>query len=147
MLGRFVTGVTVATACADDTFVGVTANSFTSVSLDPPLVLFCVHNDAHVCGPLQQAGAFAINILGADQAHVSRQFAGARVDRFAGVPVREGVTASPILRDALAYLECHIAGVMSGGDHLIILGAVCDLGVQRDDRPLTFYRGDYGRLA
>jgi 3-hydroxy-9,10-secoandrosta-1,3,5(10)-triene-9,17-dione monooxygenase reductase component len=145
VLGHFVTGVTVVTALVDEP-IGLTANSFTSVSLDPPLVLFCVHYSSRTRSCFQRAGAFAVNMLGAEQAAISKLFATPGADRFANVRVRPGLTSSPILLDALAFLECRIVREYEGGDHLIVLGHVLDLGILRDGEPLTFFRGAYGRL-
>lgn len=144
VLGRFVTGVTVVTTRINDEPVGLTVNSFTSVSLDPPLVLFCVDYRSRTRNSFQRAGAFAINILGAEQETISRLFAKPGADRFANLDVRIGSTGSPILPDALAFLDCRIVGEFEGGDHLIVLGEVVDLGILHDREPLTFFRGVLG---
>ncbi|WP_173153337.1 flavin reductase family protein [Phytohabitans suffuscus] len=135
MLGRFVTGVTVVTARVAGSFLGLTANSFTSVSLEPPQVLFCVHSSSRARDGLQRAAGFAVNILGADQEQISRQFAATDSDRFTGVDVRPGRTGAPILTDAVAFLECRRVAEMTGGDHLIVLGEVLEFGVLSDRAP------------
>ncbi|PYC71647.1 flavin reductase [Micromonospora arborensis] len=146
VLGRFVTGVTVVTADVVGVPLGLTANSFTSVSMKPPLVLFCVHSSSRAKAGLQQAGGFAINILGADQEHISRQFARAGENRFADVPFRPGRTGAPILVGAVAYLECRTKAEFEGGDHLIVLGEVLEFGILRDTEPLAFLGGRYGQV-
>jgi flavin reductase (DIM6/NTAB) family NADH-FMN oxidoreductase RutF len=85
--------------------------------------------------------------LGEDQTEISKLFATRSMDQFANVRVRSGTTGSPILLDALAFLDCRIVREYEGGDHLIVLGHVVDLGVLRDGKPLTFFRGSYGRLT
>jgi 3-hydroxy-9,10-secoandrosta-1,3,5(10)-triene-9,17-dione monooxygenase reductase component len=147
ILGRFVTGVTIATTRAGDVPVGLTVNSFTSVSLDPPLVLFCVNSRSRALSSFQQAGVFAINILGVEQEAVSRLFAKPDTDRFANLDIRTGFTGAPILSNSLAFLDCRIVGEYEGGDHLIVLGEVVDLGVLQDGEPLAFFKGAYGRLG
>jgi len=146
VLGRFVTGVTVVTADVVGAPLGLTANSFTSVSMKPPLVLFCVHSSSRARAGLQQAGSFAINILGVDQEHVSRQFARTWESRFTGVPFRPGRTGAPILVNAMAYLECRTTAEVEGGDHLIVLGEVLEFGILRDAEPLAFLGGRYGQV-
>jgi len=138
VLGRFVTGVTVVTARVAGSFLGLTANSFTSVSLDPPLVLFCVHSSSRAREGMQRTTGFAVNILGADQEQLSRQFAATDSDRFTGVDVRLGRTGAPILTDAVAFLECRRMAEMTGGDHLILLG---------DRAPLAVLDGRYVRVG
>jgi 3-hydroxy-9,10-secoandrosta-1,3,5(10)-triene-9,17-dione monooxygenase reductase component len=143
ILGQFVTGVTVVTARDPAGPVGITANSFTSVSLDPPLVLFCVGWNSSSGRRIQRAGAFSVNILGREQERVSRQFAATAGNRFASVATTPGATGAPILDDALAYLECRIAEVLEGGDHAIVVGRVIEADTLRDGEPLAFFRGSY----
>ena len=145
--GRFATGVAVVTAQVGDEVVGLAVNSFTSVSLDPPLVLFCAARSSATWPVIRQAGSFAVNFLAADQEAVSRAFASKDGDRFADVSFRVGVTGSPVLDGAVAYLDCDIEAVYPGGDHEIVVGRVLDLAVQREVEPLVFHRGGYGRLS
>ncbi|HLF41433.1 MAG TPA: flavin reductase family protein, partial [Acidimicrobiia bacterium] len=143
VMGHWLTGVTVITAMDGDEPVGLAANSFTSVSLDPPLVLFCAGTTSSTWPRIESAGAFAVNVLAADQEEVSRLFATKDADRFSGVAWRRGLMGSPILDDALAYLDCTIESTHDAGDHILVVGRVLDLDVQREDNPLVFYRGGY----
>ena len=142
--GLFVTGVTVVTTTARSQAVGITVNSFASVSLDPPLVLFCVHRDSRLRPALEEAGSFVVNILTAEQEPVGRAFADRTADRFQDVPARAAPTGAPILTDALAYVHCRVEREIPAGDHVVILGEVLDLGVLRGGDPLTFYAGALG---
>ncbi|GAB3969172.1 flavin reductase family protein [Actinoallomurus acanthiterrae] len=144
--GLFVTGVAVVTSQAGGVPVGVTVNSFTSVSLDPPLVLFCIHHKSRLWPVVKEAEAFAVNILAEDQADVCQVFATKEHPHFSMVRSRAGRTGTPILDDALGYLECALHRVIDGGDHLIVIGRVVDLGIQRDGGPLTFFRSGHLRL-
>lgn len=144
VLGCFATGVAVVTVAGELGPVGVTANSFTSVSLVPPLVLFCVANSSRSLEPIKRAKAFAVNILGKDQERVSRTFAAKIDNRFAEVATRMDTTGSPVLADALAFLDCEVAESFERGDHLIVLGEVVSGGVLKDGaEPLLFFRGAY----
>ncbi len=102
-------GVIVVTVTGESDPIGVTANSFTSVSLAPPLVLFCVANSSRSLAPIKRASAFAVNILGKDQEQVWRTFAAKVDNRFAGVSTCTDTTGSPVLADALAFLGCEVA--------------------------------------
>lgn len=148
VLGKFVTGVTVITAAGPDGPVGITANSFTSVSLDPALVLFCVHEASRVRATFGASSSFAVNILAAHQESVSRRFAGPADLRTEGVEFRRGSSGVPLLTDALAYLDCDLHQQISAGDHVIVIGRVRDVEVQCSGmRPLTFYGGRYASLS
>jgi len=145
--GRFVTGVTAITCRGNGRAVGVTVNSFTSVSLEPPMVLFCVHRRSRLRPALAAAGAFAVNILAADQAWLSRAFASGTASGFAGVRCHLGATGTPLLSDALAYLDCELTQTYDGGDHVIAVGTVVDLGVLREqDSPLAVFKSVAHRL-
>lgn len=145
--GHFATGVTVITAMNGDEPVGMAVNSFTSVSLDPPLVLFCAGNDSATWPLIEATGAYAVNVLAEDQEQVSRAFASKDVDRFQGIGFRTAVTGSPVIDDVLAYLDCRIDSVHDAGDHVIVVGRVVELGVEREVGPLLFFRGGYADLA
>lgn len=144
--GLFVTGVAVITTHAGDHPVGVTVNSFASVSLDPPLVLFCIHQDSKLWPAVKSTASFVVNILAEDQADVCRLFASNRSTLFSIVDSHYGQTGGPIIDDSLGYLECALDRVMEGGDHLIVVGKVISLGAQRDHSPLTFFRSAHPRL-
>jgi flavin reductase (DIM6/NTAB) family NADH-FMN oxidoreductase RutF len=147
VLGQFATGVTIITAIDGDEPVGVAANSFTSVSLDPPLVLFCVAKSSSTWPRIQSAQKFAVNILGEHQEEVCRVFATRGLDRFAEVGWHVGVGGSPVLHDTLGYLDCEFWAELDGGDHIIVVGKVLDLGLTQEGGPLLFFRGQYGRFA
>lgn len=144
VLGHFATGVAIVTTTTPGGPAGLTVNSLTSVSLDPPLVLFCARRESATAAAIAQSGVFAVNILGRDQEWLSRRFCGNdRGDRFATLSVWAGHTGSPILSDSLAYLDCELADVWNGGDHLVHLGRLVELDRLRDAEPLVFFRGGY----
>jgi flavin reductase (DIM6/NTAB) family NADH-FMN oxidoreductase RutF len=147
-VGRFPTGVTVLTAHRDGLHHGMTANSFTSVSLDPVLVLACVARSARLHELIVAAGEWGVSVLAADAAEVSARFASRGRplgEALAGVPHHFGShTGAALLDDALATFECRTVEVYAGGDHTILLGEVLDLAVRRPgDPPLVHYRGEY----
>lgn len=148
IVGRFATGVTVVTTAHDGEMRGMTANSFTSVSLEPISVLICVNREAITHRILSAAGVFGVNILTAAQEALSRTCA--RPDTpeasLEGVPYHRGETGAPILDEALAYLDCRVAGSFEFGTHTIFIGEVVDAGFA-DGAPLIFYQSTYTRLA
>lgn len=147
VLGRFATGVTVVTTKASDgAFVGLTVSSFASVSLDPPLVLFCLDRDAGSLPAFLAADCFAVNILGAAQETVSTRFADPDAPRFSPDRVEPWVTGAPVLSDALAALDCTVSARHDGGDHVIMVGRVQRAGVLSDTEPLVYWRGGYRTL-
>jgi 3-hydroxy-9,10-secoandrosta-1,3,5(10)-triene-9,17-dione monooxygenase reductase component len=144
VLGHFATGVTIVTALAGDEPVGMACNSFTSVSIDPPLVLFCAAKSSSTWPRIQSAGHFAVNVLAEDGEAVCRVFATKGADRFGAVTHHRGATGAPILADALAYIDCEKEAEHDAGDHVIVVGRVIDLGYATEGKPLLFYRGGYG---
>lgn len=151
VLGRFSSGVTVVTACDDDGVDhGMTVSAFCSLSLEPPLVLFCVDRTASVLPALERVPRFAVNILASGQEAISRRFAESLADRFDGVGFSRGVTGAPILHDVLAFLECEKFERYEGGDHIIFIGEVIaaqsPVSHRAPDRPLLYYRGGYAQL-
>ena len=146
-LGCFVTGVTVVTARdAGGAPHGFTANSFTSVSLDPPLVLVCVGREVEGLEVYRECEGFAVNMLADSQRTISEMFAADLPDRFAGVRWREGKYGSPILDGCIACLECAPWQRIEAGDHLVLIGRV--LTFERSpDRPLVFCHGRYVSLS
>jgi flavin reductase len=150
-MGSFATGVTVVTAASGDgNMHGVTVNSFSSVSLDPALVLVCLNETSRGLGLIEQAGGFVVNVLSAGQHHVSRWFANrhrpADPTMFDGVPFEPGVTGSPILLEAAAWFECRLAQLHRAGDHVIVLGEVVALAHRPQAEPLVFHGGTYKSL-
>jgi flavin reductase (DIM6/NTAB) family NADH-FMN oxidoreductase RutF len=148
VLSHFGTGVTVVTTCdADKRPTGLTCSAFSSVSLDPPLVLVCVDHKAQSFPALRDGGRFAVNILRADQEAVSRRFATSKItDKFEGVPHHITDLGLPLVADALAHLECVTVGRHVEGDHTILIGRVERAGAPGGE-PLLYYRGRYERLA
>jgi len=145
-LGQFATGVTVVTArTPDGRKVGVTVNSFSSVSLDPPLVLWSLSRQAPSLADFTHAAYFVVNILAANQHHLSRQFSTPLPDKFSGVEFTEGPGAVPLLSGANAHFVCRNVRQYDGGDHVIFLGEVEDYKYT-DGEPLVFHSGRY-RLA
>jgi flavin reductase (DIM6/NTAB) family NADH-FMN oxidoreductase RutF len=146
-LGQFATGVTILTTCtADGQRVGLTVNSFTSVSLDPPLVLWCLRREAASVPPFLAAARFAINVLALDQAAVAQRFAERHGDRFAGGDWRAGPGGMPLLGGAVAHLVCRTVARQPAGDHLVFIGEVEHHARFAGD-PLAFHGGAYGRLV
>lgn len=148
VVGHFATGVTIITAQHGGEPTGFTAQSFTSLSLEPPLVTFFPGKDVASWPVIEAAGTFAVNILGEDQEALCRTFASKGADKFDGVGWRAGPrTGAPILDGSLAWLEATIEAVHDGGDHHIVVGRVADLDVGDAGRgPLVFYRGGFGRF-
>jgi 3-hydroxy-9,10-secoandrosta-1,3,5(10)-triene-9,17-dione monooxygenase reductase component len=145
VLGHFATGVVLVTAIDDDEPVGMACNSFTSVSLEPPLVLFCAAKSSTTWPRIRTSGTWAANILDEDGEEVCRLFAQKGADRFARIAYAPGRTGSPILEDALAFVDCETIAEHDAGDHVIVVGRVIELGYQHEGKPLLFYRGGYGR--
>ena len=146
-LGCFATGVTVVTArTADGAPIGLTANSFTSVSLDPPLLLVCIANSAGSAQALREAETFAVNVLQIGQQPVSNTFAGKSEDRFAATDWSEGETGAPVLAGSLGSFECRRHAVHEGGDHFILVGEVVCARFEPRRDPLLYFRGKYRRL-
>ena len=147
VLGHFATGVTVVTGMADGYAVGLAVNSFTSVSLEPALVAFCVADASSTWPRLRTGNAFCVNILSDDQEVLSRAFATHGSDRFEGVGWRPAPSGAPILAGVLAWVDCTIDAEHQAGDHLIVVGRVRELDLEHEGRPLVFYRGGYGRFG
>jgi 3-hydroxy-9,10-secoandrosta-1,3,5(10)-triene-9,17-dione monooxygenase reductase component len=149
VIGQFATGVTVITVQRDDIIHGMTANAVTSVSLDPPLVLFCVTKQARMAALLRGAAGFAINILASDQEAVSRQFAGARKDEAVQSVELEHGPVAPLLAGAIGALSCVVDALHEGGDHWIVVGRVVALHEDVDGQraPLVFFRSRYHHLV
>jgi flavin reductase (DIM6/NTAB) family NADH-FMN oxidoreductase RutF len=149
-LGCFATGITVVTAAAHDGGepFGVTVNSFASVSLDPPLVLFCLMRTSRLYENVVAARSFAINILSEDQGPLSMHFASSSSQRrWVGVAARFLEGGTPILEGCLAHFHCTTETIHEAGDHIIVIGRVQSLEWQTDGQPLLYVRGRYGRLA
>lgn len=151
VLGAFTTGVTIITTGRGDRASGMTANAFSSVSLDPPLVLVCIKQGGRACRDLAVGGRFAVNILSADQEALSVRFASRErlrgSEAFRDVPHRLAASGLPILEGVAAYLDCQTVASHKAGDHIIFIGEVTDLGARPDAAPLVFHGGRYVRVA
>jgi len=145
-LGCFATGVTVVTCVHDGQPSGLTVNSFTSVSLDPPLLLVCIHKRATCASALVAASHFAINVLQTGQQPASIRFATRDEDRFGATPWSTGEAGAPILAESLGVFECERFAVYEGGDHNILVGHVVKASFDAALDPLLFFRGRYRRL-
>jgi flavin reductase (DIM6/NTAB) family NADH-FMN oxidoreductase RutF len=148
-LGSFATGITVVTSRRlDGRPVGVTISSFTSVSLDPPLILFCLARGAESLAHIQSAGAFSVHVLAAEQQALSSRFASPETDRWDGFAVGGAATnGCPIIDGVLARLDCQVYARHDGGDHEIIVGAVTHLDLAAAGEPLLYLRGQYRHVA
>jgi flavin reductase (DIM6/NTAB) family NADH-FMN oxidoreductase RutF len=146
-LGSYATGVTIITAAADDGRpVGLTCNSFASVSLNPPLVLWSLVVHSSNLAIFQNASHFAVNVLGEAQQAIARQFGTSAGDKFAGVAWQPGLGGAPLLPDTVATFQCRTADRYYGGDHVIFLGAVEAYAYNRK-APLLFAQGGFGQFA
>jgi flavin reductase (DIM6/NTAB) family NADH-FMN oxidoreductase RutF/DNA-binding IclR family transcriptional regulator len=147
VLGQYPTGVTVVTAIGQDGKpVGLAVGSFTSVSLDPPLVAFLPDKTSSSWPKIEPVGRFCVNIIGAHQEAVSRRFATKLPDKFEGLPWRPGPSGAPIIEGVVAWIDCDLEAVYEAGDHYIVLGRVGDLAVETPTLPLIFFQGGYGRF-
>lgn len=146
-MGHFATGITVMTTQdPEEGRYGVTATSFSSLSLEPPLVQWSLRNAAYSLPIFIHSGYFAVNILAADQKDVSRRFATADVDRFAGLELEDGLAGMPLIEGAAAWIECALETTLPGGDHTILVGQVLRARTFRRP-PLLHWRGRYLAMA
>ncbi|MEV2250875.1 flavin reductase family protein [Streptomyces sp. NPDC050147] len=143
VLRGLATGVTVVAADSANGPVGVAINSFTSVSLEPPLVLFCISRTSRSWPAIRAAGRFAVSFLTEDQEHVARRFCASGVDRFTGQDIVTAATEAPILAEAAGYVDCLLSRSIEAGDHHVVLGHVVAAGILNDSRPLVFTQGTY----
>ena len=148
VLGHFPTGVVVVTAIGDGTPVGMSIGSFTSVSLDPPLIAILPAKTSVSWPRIASAGAFCVNVLSARQEALCRTFATSGADKFAGVPWRPSPSGAPVLTGALAWIDCSLEQLVEAGDHYIALGRVRSLDIDADQatEPLVFFKGGYGTI-
>jgi 3-hydroxy-9,10-secoandrosta-1,3,5(10)-triene-9,17-dione monooxygenase reductase component len=146
VLGNFATGVTVVTGLdARGADVGITVNSFTSVSLEPPLVLWCVGRSSATVDAFGPESRFVVNVLARDQYALAMRFADRRPDRFRDLDVDRGIDRVPMLRGCIARLQCTTRQVADGGDHLIVIGEITR-AEQAPGEPLLFFRGEFEAL-
>lgn len=147
VMGHFATGVTViTTVSAEGELHGLTANAFTSVSLDPPLLLISIDKKAESYPHFEASKIFTVNILAENQEALSRKFAVSGGKKFEGVAYRLGANGAPILDGALSYIECVLHTAYDGGDHTLYLGAIQQAEIT-EGKPLLFFRGGYRSLG
>jgi Conserved protein/domain typically associated with flavoprotein oxygenases, DIM6/NTAB family len=147
VLGYYPTGVCVITALdADRKPIGLVVGSFTSISLDPPLVGFLPDKNSYSWGLIEKAGHFCVNVLAADQTDLCRQIASPG-DKFAGVEYTLSKHDLPVLEGAMAAIECQLVNIVSAGDHWLVMGLVLGLEAKRETTPMLFFRGRYGGFA
>jgi flavin reductase (DIM6/NTAB) family NADH-FMN oxidoreductase RutF len=146
ILGHFCTGVVIVTAVDRGEPVGLTCQSFSSLSLDPPLVMFSPAHTSTTWPRIRAVGTFAVNIVADDQEHLCRAFAVSGGNKFSDVSWRPGITGAPLLDGALAHIECRLDSVLPGGDHDIVLGAPVALDEDSTRAPLLFFRSKYVRF-
>lgn len=146
VMGHFATGVTVVTALEDREPVGFTCQSFTSLSLAPPLVALAPAKSSTSWPKIANAGAFCVNVLADGQEAICRNFAVSGGNKFVGVDWHSGVTGAPIIEGCLAWVECELGIIHDAGDHELVTGRVVSLSC-REGRPLLFFRGDFGSFV
>ena len=153
VLGLFASGVTVVTTMSEGEPVGMTCQSFSSVSLEPPLVMFSPAKTSRAWPRIQRAGYFCVNILSAEQAEVSNAMATKGSDKYDGIGWRPAATGAPLLDGVLGYVDCTVHSVHEAGDHYVVLGRVKELGFGTDvvegsgRKPLLYYRGSYDTVT
>jgi len=150
VLGHFPTGVTVVTGADDEGAVGMTIGSFASVSLDPPLVMFCPTHGSTTWQRIKEAGTFCVNVLGDDQLDLCGLFAGKDEDKFAEIEWTTEHTGAPVLPGSIAWIDCDIHAVHDGGDHAIVVGLVKALRTVDElgsRGPLLFFQGGFGQFG
>lgn len=147
VLGQFCTGLTVVTSMTDGAPTGFTCQSFSSLSLDPPLVVLCPSKSSTTWPRIRNSGRFCVNILADHHETLSDKFSVSGGDKFTDIEFGSSPSGSPLLPDALAWLDCSVHAEYDGGDHSIVVGRVHALDAVSDSRPLLFHRGRYARTA
>ncbi|WP_087974767.1 flavin reductase family protein [Oceanobacillus rekensis] len=143
-MGHFASGVTVITTKDEDNFVGLTVNAFSSLSLDPAQILFCIDKGSSSLHAIKKDSPFVVNILQDEQESVCRGFAKKGGDKFFGIDYSLSNEGIPFLKDNLATIHCKVHEIFEGGDHLIVVGNVSDFSCNDNKDPLLFYRGKLG---
>ncbi|MXS86541.1 flavin reductase [Nitrosomonas sp. HPC101] len=148
-LGHYASGITVITSFIDGEPIGFTCQSFYSVSMDPPLVSFSVMASSACYPKIRKAGRFLVNILSAEQVHISNRFSLRGTDKWRGVEWEESPLGNPIIAGSLHWLDCEIYAVHPVGDHLIVIGEVKALNLQATTvtQPLLYFKGQYRNLG
>jgi 3-hydroxy-9,10-secoandrosta-1,3,5(10)-triene-9,17-dione monooxygenase reductase component len=147
VMGHFATGVAVVTSVVDGRPCAMTANSVASVSLDPPLVLFCCETASDTMRGVQESKIFAVNVLSETAERVSRTFATRGPKKFDGIGYRTEHTGAPIFDEALAWADCTVYAQVEAGDHVIVVGLIERADAAPEGKPLLFYRGGYHTLG
>lgn len=147
VLGHYPTGVTVVAGMDGDDPAGLAVGSFFSVSLEPPLVGFCVGKSSRSWARIARTGSFCVNVLGADQEDVCRVFATSGEDKFATIGWRPAESGAPLIDGVLAWIDCDLEAVHEAGDHDIVVGGVRGLDLGHEGEPLLFFRGGYANLT
>lgn len=148
VLGQYATGVCVVTASEPDgSRTGLVVGSFTSVSLDPPLIAFFPDKSSSSWPRIERVGRFCVNVLSSEQEFICRQFAVKGGDKFSGVTVRESDAGSPIIDGAVAWIDCELGDVYEAGDHFAVFGRVLCLDIAAEASPLLFFQGGYGQFS
>ena len=148
-LGHYASGITVITSHTGDEPIGFTCQSFYSVSKNPPLVSFSVMRSSASYPKIREAGRFAVNILSVEQVGISNQFARRGTDKWHGIEWQESPLGNPVIADSLHWLDCEIHDEHVAGDHVIVIGEVKALDLQKADiaQPLLYFKGQYRNLA
>jgi 3-hydroxy-9,10-secoandrosta-1,3,5(10)-triene-9,17-dione monooxygenase reductase component len=146
-LGRFASGVTVVTTAHEGQLAGLTVSAFSSVSLNPPLVLVCIDKRSSSIDLITRSRVFNVNILASEQEDTSNHFASRIADKFATAQYRTGTLGAPVLVNTLAYLECQLVESVDAGDHIVLIGQVEASEVDETKEPLLYYHGKYRSLA
>ena len=149
-MAHWASGVTVVTTLAGDTPVGITASSFSSVSLEPPMILVCVAKKLFSHGAIQETGAFGVSILGTEHLEWGMRFAGMMPeieDRFEGLDVHTEATGVPLLNGALGWLDCRLRHAYDGGDHTIFVGEVMAASARPSGAPILYYNRQWRQLS
>ena len=148
-VGCFATGITVVTTLDKaGERIGITANSFSSVSLDPPLLLFCVDAKINSFDAFENCEHFNVNVLSEDQRELSNNFARSNDEKWNGIEHGYGDNGCPLFENSIAVLECDNHAIYEGGDHLILVGQVTKITYQATDcRPLLYFKGSYAKIS
>lgn len=146
ILGKFATGVTVASTKIGEETWGMTANAVTSLSLDPPLVILCIQKDGQSRSKFEEGNCFALNILSAEQQEISDRFAFKGPKDFSGLDTTTAETGAPILDGTLGWVDCKLQEILPGGDHDIFIGEIVAGGAPEEGAPLLYYGGKYAKL-
>lgn len=147
VLGHFCSGLTIVSAVVDDAPIGLTCQSFFSVSLEPPLIALSIGTASSSLAAIRKSSAFSVNVLASDQSHISTTIGGKSPDKWRNVSWSPGVFGQPLLHGSLAWFECRIRDIHEAADHSILVAEVLDLGCDESAEPLLYFRSGYRELA